>query len=503
MNRYSFFYDESEHSRKINHKTITAENYCDSFTTVIVGWLSDNQTSVYDKYAAFESKYHHRQSKGELKSTTIGLSQLKSGFASLNADNVSLLEDFLALFNDKILVYYAVTSKIEYIVHQIFEGYRNNIFVDMDAMKYSITKAIVVYQPRDIIDGMYQTTGELVALFRNFFKAQIEKDKANISLKQKEIEQFDQILLLLDDVSTINNIDWNYDFAFIGFKSFLAEKGIGKYSLTIDKEGEDGNTLKAAVRVGLNDVSEADSLSSSGIRMADMLAGIISKLIKALHGALEHVPSDEAINKRILDKSWFTVNKRQLALYKQMHHVAIELNKSWYKAFSGIYSDDLTVLISLLNFMNHFESVDEINRNLDMQGEFFNAYCCESLANYFLRMRSKLPIVPVNDRSSDSFIDRHGAKVYFDTSRQPKLEIEDGQRICDVLSAGLSKELIPMITVVEGNEAKCYRLPLELSEWAMMLVRFANSGENLFPSRVMFSKTKDGYFASILEGITH
>jgi|AGTN01.1.fsa_nt_gi hypothetical protein len=91
MSKYSFYYDESEHSRKINHKTITAENYFDSFIAVVVGCLSNNQTGLYERYEAFESKYRHRQSNGELKSTTIKQSQLKSGFASLNADNLSLL----------------------------------------------------------------------------------------------------------------------------------------------------------------------------------------------------------------------------------------------------------------------------------------------------------------------------------------------------------------------------------------------------------------------------
>ena len=37
MGKYNFYYDESEHSRKINHKTITADNYYDSFITVVVG----------------------------------------------------------------------------------------------------------------------------------------------------------------------------------------------------------------------------------------------------------------------------------------------------------------------------------------------------------------------------------------------------------------------------------------------------------------------------------
>lgn len=498
MGKFNFYYDESEHSRKINYKTITAENYSDCFIAVIVGWHSENQAGLYERYSAFEEKYQDRQSDGELKSTTIKQSQLKSGFASLNKNNLSLLEDFLALFDERMFVYYAVISTIEYIIRQLFEDYENTFFVDMDAMKYSITKALVLYQPSDIMAGIYENTGELIAMLKSFFSAQIKKDKANETLKQMEIEQFSQILMILDDISTIRTIDWNYDISFVGFKKYLAEKAIHTYSLTIDKEGENGNTAKAAERVGLFPVTEADSLTSCGIRMADLLAGVISKLLKALHSTLRYASPEEQVNKKILDKSWFVVNERQLALYKKMYQVAVELNKAWYKAYAGTYSDNLIVLIALLGFMNHFESAEEIKRDLEMQGEYFNAYTCESLADYFKRMRNKLPIDPVEDTTKDYFYNQRGAKVYFDTSRQPMLVIKSGQRVCNVLSVGFSKEMIPMITVTEETEAKCYRIPTELSEWAMTLVGFANSGENLFPSKVMFSKTEEGYFADIL-----
>ena len=39
--KYVFFYDETEHSRKINYKTVTANNYCDNFMTGIVGWKAE------------------------------------------------------------------------------------------------------------------------------------------------------------------------------------------------------------------------------------------------------------------------------------------------------------------------------------------------------------------------------------------------------------------------------------------------------------------------------
>ena len=46
MDTYKFYYDESEHSRKINYATVTAPNYYDNFVTVVIGWLKEKEKQV-------------------------------------------------------------------------------------------------------------------------------------------------------------------------------------------------------------------------------------------------------------------------------------------------------------------------------------------------------------------------------------------------------------------------------------------------------------------------
>ena len=41
MSKYNFYYDESEHSRKINYQTVSASNYYDNFVTMVVGWSAE------------------------------------------------------------------------------------------------------------------------------------------------------------------------------------------------------------------------------------------------------------------------------------------------------------------------------------------------------------------------------------------------------------------------------------------------------------------------------
>ena len=188
MDKFNFYYDESEHSRKINHNTITADNYYDNFITVIVGWKSRDEKDIEASYSSFENKYRERSSNGELKSTTLKQRQFQNGLASLSKDNVDFLEDFFDMFDDRVYPYYSIASKIEYLVLQLFIDYKNSLLFDMDSMKYSIIKALVMYQPNEILEGLYKDAEQLLNLLKEFFTKQVEIDKENERLKRTEIE---------------------------------------------------------------------------------------------------------------------------------------------------------------------------------------------------------------------------------------------------------------------------------------------------------------------------
>ena len=95
---------------------------------------------------------------------------------------------------------------------------------------------------------------------------------------------------------------------FEGFKQYLSEREIENYSLITDKEGADGqdsNTLRAAHSVGLSSTVEGDSKEYFGIRIADMMAGIIFKLLRTLDNALEYKEGEDPTQKKYLDAKWF------------------------------------------------------------------------------------------------------------------------------------------------------------------------------------------------------
>lgn len=501
MPKYNFYYDESEHSRKINYKTISAPNYYDNFVTMIIGWSAE-KSDILQRHIDFETKYAERKDRnGEIKSTMFQQKQFKYGFASLNKQNTQFVNDFLSLFDEDIHIYFSVSSKIEYLVLQIFQGYRNSFFVDTDLMKYSITKALVTYRPQEIMKCLYESPKDFLPELKKLFRDRIEYNKNNPKLKQKETEVFQQILFILNDISDTLEINWDYHMSFDGFKKYLLEKGISNYNLIIDKEGnkdEKSRTLKAAHEIGLVNSVEADSTEYPGLRMADMMAGIISKLLKGLCDSLQYQSLDESTNKKILDADWFCLNEVQLELYKKLYRLICEWQPAWYKSYSGIYSDDLVTFNALLNFMNHFESVEQIQVDIDMQGEYFNTFTCEQLEQYFDKRKCKLPIEPVIYFDEESYLNQRGGKVYFDSRKQPILTLHESSQTFEVLSVGVDQKFTPTVTILKKGVSECFRLPNELSEWACNVVGMASMGMNLFPAKVTFSNIKGKYYADIL-----
>ena len=504
MDTYKFYYDESEHSRKINYKTVTAPNYYDNFVTGVVGWTKEKEKEVFKKYEDFENKYADRKDKnGELKSTTLKQKKLECGFASLDKANTQFIMDFLSIFDESTKFYFFVASKIEYLVLQLFRGYQNNFIIDADAIKYSITKALVVYRPQNIIKSIYDDNSkEFVEELKSFFRERIECNRSNMSLKEQENEAFENILYILDDISAIPELQWDYHMPFSGFVKYLQEELIKNYALVLDKEGEQNEasrTMQAACEEGLSNVTEGNSKESCGLRMADMMAGIISKLLKALCDELHYHSIAEGTEKKLLSTKWFQLNEDQLNLYKKLYTIICKWDNAWYKSYAGIYSDDLVCFIGLLGYMAHFENKEQIiNETLEMQGEYFNGYVCQQLSDYFNRRRSKLPIDFIDKNDEKYCLNRRGAKVYFDITKQPVLEIAEDSQTEMVLSVGMDKSGIPLITISNDGNPICYRLPEELSDWAYTAIGMANMGENLFPSQVVFTKEKKRYFADIL-----
>jgi hypothetical protein len=502
--RHNFYYDESEHSRKINKATIKADNYYDNFVTVCVGWRQEDEKAIEERYKLFEKMYEDRKSKDELKSTTLKFKDFKNGFASFNTQNAKLVEELLETFTKDVRFYFSVNSKIEYVINQMFCYYQGNALVNVESMKYSIIKTLLTYRPEDIINGIYDNSSEFVQLLKSFYKKRIEENNGNPALKYRENEAFAQIIIVLDNINENIKLDWNYSFAFEGFLKYIRELDLDEVYLTIDKEGESAKTLQAAKTMGITNAMEKDSKECIGIRMADMLAGIISKLLKAFHNALAYKGDTEYLRKKFLSEEWFCLTNEKFMLYKKLRYVIVELNAAEYKSYAGIYRDDYIVFLTFLDYINDFNSLEEFDSVEKKEHmEKFLSKACINLERYFSRFTPKLggniSITPIVRGNEDYFQNKRGAKIYYDLSKQPILNFQEDEVIYEVLSVGFLGEMqIPSITVKEKETISCYKLPDELVGWVETCVSFSYIGMNLFPAKVKFTKRENEYYADIL-----
>lgn len=495
VKEFYFYYDEAQHSRVINKATFNADNYYDNFIVSIIGWEKSDNKGIVERYLAFEEKYSERKSGGEIKSTTLSTKHFKNGFASLS-HNTDFVYDYLDIFDDKMFIYISVISKVEYLVRQMFANYENNIFQNIDAMQYTIVKSIITYKPENVIKAFFDSPLNLVQELKRFYIERIEINKNNLSLKEQENKAFSQILILLGNINKDIRTSWNYNISLHGFTKYIKEKGIKNFTLFIDRES-DGKTLNAAKEVGVLNAEEVDSKESVGVRIADMFAGITSKLLIALKKALKYSKESEQLQKKLLNTSWFRINERQFQLYKKLAHIILRLNNAYYKSFGGVYSDDLISFVAFLGYIDSHKTLDEFNKKSELHGEYLNACILKSLHEHFKRTESKLPIDFVEDTGEGYYFNQRGAKTYFDESKQPMLNITKEGSTYEVLSIGFQKET-PLVTIKEKDGTFCYKLPKELFEWAFHCVAFANIGMNSFPAKVCFKKRGKGYSANKL-----
>ena len=350
--KYLFFYDETEHSREINYKTINSNNYYDNFITGIIGWKETDNEEIEKKYLGFEKEYENRKnSDGELKSQTMNNSDFKYGFASLNKNKIDFYEKLISLYDEKVINYFSISSKMEFVISQLLENY-NRPEVNTNLMKYSLIKAINMYKPEKVISAIYNSPETFLSELRLFLQDRIIKNQSDIDLKSRENSSYEELLYAIDGVDQLKSLDWTYFTSFEGFKKLLDEMGINDYNLKIDQEGK-SMTLNSAKFVGLKNATEEDSKKYVGIRMADMFVGILSKFMKSFHREIS-IDYTSGIHKILLDKKWFFVNDRQLQLYKKLYKIICENNDYWYKSYAGIYVDDMVMLVTFLRFMNKF-----------------------------------------------------------------------------------------------------------------------------------------------------
>lgn len=498
--KYVFYYDECEHSRSITKETINASNFANNFVVAIIGHKYKDLQNIEAQYIKLEESYKKVFTVSELKSTIIKKSKYLNGLKSFKDNDLKLVGDLFDFVNETNLqLYISVQNKIEYVINQMLCNYDNNLFFDADVMRYSVSKIINMYMPQEVIEAIYINDGSFIVKLTTFLKSLLDLNKDNPN-KISENLAIKQLLILLSTYNEHFVINWNYKFSFAGFNLFLKERRIRNLCLKIDKEGN-GNTLESAKSESIMDVVEVDSNDCVGVRIADMIAGVVSRFIVSLHNSLSYKDINDGGNLKFLSEEWFDIDKIRFDCYKLIKRVIIDLNTSWYKTYCSQYSDEFLYFIALLNYFDSFESYEEFKKiPTKNHPRRLNCEAIMMLRNRFIMIQNKLKIdsIDVNPNESEYYYNQRGAKCFFDYNEQEELKIlSTGNRYL-VLNVGFFGNIEKAyVTIDDNGNLVCYLLPDGLKERAVTCVAMANMGVNLFPTEVSFKKVNNKYYADV------
>ena len=378
---YSFFYDESGHSRKITKETINAGNYTEDFIAFIVGVKNDELVNTEQEYLSIEEKYKKYYQVDELKSTIFSQKKYQNGFASFKPKDIEFFNElFDFVLKHELLLYCFVSNKIEWIIVQFLEDYFKNPIYNSVSIEYSLTKIISVYRPKKVLDALYDKDPNILLYLKEFLTDTIEKHKDAIP-KQIENDAMSQLISIIDRYSYNVDINWLYNPTFERFELFLMENDIHKFEIIIDKEGS-GETIKAASSIFEN-VREEDSKSTPLIRVADMLCGLVGGFINAIHKDVIFKDTDNPNKIKTLNQNWFKLTGEQFKCYKKFKQVLIDLNNTYNKICSSRYQDCLLYLISLLMFINSYPNTNKLLADINKCPTELNSYVIYNMKDEF------------------------------------------------------------------------------------------------------------------------
>lgn len=398
MTKLNFYYDESNHDRRLSTKTLNDPNFGKEFTTAIIGFSDEDKAILESKFYELKALRKNKSDLDqELKGNkTFKTKSLEYGFHSLTKNNITFVNDFIDLFTENIYVYIGSFNKMETIIHRILPS---DIFTpgsDRNHLRYSIAKYLEDYFPKSLINELEKPSRRFVIHLKNSIESKLNELEAlfksnpeKYGHKISQIEAYTNIVDNLKSEVSTRTIEthWDHTQPFYGFNKFLSDLNISDYSLTLDKGS---NSKTVAKKAGLKNVDEDDSENSIGIQIADLLVALISKLESALNNDLQLkiASNDHTFNN--INLKWFDLNQDQFNLYVKLNDILSKFNFSQFKLSTSMNSSSLTYLYVLINTIGNyksFENYKSINKNKDvrlnlLRNEFNNRYQ-DAIMDYF------------------------------------------------------------------------------------------------------------------------
>lgn len=143
--------------------------------------------------------------------------------------------------------------------------------------------------------------------------------------------------------------------------------------------------------MGFKYTSSANSKDVIGLRIADIMVGLITQFTKAIHNNLVYTDLSDGINRKTLDSRWFKVSLIDHELYMYLNKILCKNNlndKGMYPLFTSYYPDNMLNLLSLTNIISNikgdvFVTNAQSDEYFDSLADDHNTESVYNLQDYF------------------------------------------------------------------------------------------------------------------------
>jgi len=379
---------------------------------IYVGIPENQVTDINEGYISFEESMRKSIKSLQQVDEIKGKKVLKKGyvpFPKLKDDSLEFTNAFLDFMLSKpdIYIHGVIPHKAQVVVQSRLQNWlywleSKRAGIVIDNIFYSLVK--------------YLVTDDLNHNFRNVLFKKDVKTKNILDVLKKELENFSERNKTIDNraiqVNSFNELvnilkkypvpysmyqydtfQYTFDQLTYGLELDLltlngVEYGTGKHRLFPDDDAPVDEFKKIEFLCVEDSVKSEDT---PGVRMADILAGLIAKILVPLNMDLGR-DKDDLNNIKKLPKEWFEMTDLSLTVIKKLQQLMFSRK---YQIIHGIYGDHFIALQSYVYFISKFKNVQEIEQQKDIVNEFHN-YLVSQLASYFkdilenVEMRNKM-----------------------------------------------------------------------------------------------------------------
>lgn len=412
--QYTCFFDESFHDRKIvvnqSGEINTIKNDgIDNYIGVFWGCKTFNLSENIGRIFEFESKYKKMlglSDSKELKTTTFARKFYRYGVKSFSQIIFDFYNDFIVLL-DQIapIIQINSISKVEMFLRRIFHNniqFSPNFEVNQNVFYYTITKFILTYQNKDMLQALYNASSRegieklretLICHLRTIRR--VTKEIERKELERRAYQQLIQVLRTFSLKPIETKVDFSYVPNFEGLCNLLEEMHISPSSTNLILDKED-HTYSTALAYNFRSISQGASDQIIGIRVSDWLSGLIGRFIYAMRHdksnmedqiiSINDLQYNDLSSKRLLSPEWFDLSEIQYQFYCKMYQTLIVRHQKYWTVLSLSYNEAI-LFFAFIRYISYYPTYEEYQKvPLHLHPEYYNFKVCKELEDYYQQL---------------------------------------------------------------------------------------------------------------------